>query len=142
MLWIEDVRALKDALENKICKFLKYSKMSFLWTKKPPYDKTTWSNDIIKVSCTEKWAWKIFLTFDENHGLTRYKICKFFNYIKMSFLWTKKPPFDKTTWSNDKTKVSCTEKLAWKIFGTSDQNHGLTRLKICKFLDYSKMSFL
>ena len=41
----------------------------------------------------------------------------------MSFLWTKKPPFDKTTLLNDKTKVSCTEKWARKIFGTSDQNH-------------------
>ena len=94
----------------KICQFFEYSNMSFLWTKKPPFDKTTWSNDIMKVSCTEKWAWKIFLTFDENHGLTRFKIWIFFNYSKMSFLWTKKPPFYKTTWSNDKTKVSCTQK--------------------------------
>ena len=44
----------------------------------------------------------------------------------MSFLWTKKPPFDKTTRSNDKTKVSCTEKWARKIFGTYDQYHGLS----------------
>ena len=92
------------------CQFFDYSKMSFLWTKKPPFDKTTWSNDKIKVSCTEKWAWKIFLTFVENRGLTRFKICKFIDYSKISTLWTKKPPFNKTTWSNDKTKVSCTEK--------------------------------
>ena len=108
----------------------------------PPFEKTTWSNDKTKVSCTEKKARKIFGFDDENHGLTRFKICKFFDNSKMSFLWTKKRPFDKTTWSNDKTKVSCTEKLARKIFGTDDENHGLTRFKICKFLDYSKMSFL
>ena len=43
----------------------------------------------------------------------------------MAFLWTKKPLCDKTTLSNNKTKVSCTEKWAEKIFGTDDQNHGL-----------------
>ena len=70
--------------------------MSFLWTKKPRFDKTTGSNDKTKVSCTEKEAREIFGIDDENHGLTRLKICKSFDYKKMSFLWTKKPPFDKT----------------------------------------------
>ena len=118
--------------------------MSFLWTKKPPFDKTTWSNDKTKVSCTGQKSKlkRIFETSDENHGLTRFKICKFFDYSKMSFLWTKKPPFDKTSWSYDKTKASWTEKWARKIFGTDDQNHGLTRFKICKFFDQCKMSFL
>ena len=116
--------------------------MSFLWTKKPPFEKTTWLNDRTKVSCTEKYARKIFGTSDESHGLTRFKIWKFFNYSKMSFLWTKKPLFNKTTWSNDKSKVSCTDKYARKIFRTYDQNHGLTRFKICKIFNYSKMSFL
>ena len=96
----------------------------------------------MKVSCTEKQARKIFGTDDQNHGLTRFKICKFFDYSKMSFLWTKKPPFDKTTLSNDKTNVSSTEKQARNIFGTDDQNHGLARFKRFKFFDYSKMSFL
>ena len=54
----------------------------------------------------------------------------------MSFWWTKKPPFDKTTKSKGKTKVFCTEKEARKIFGTYDQNHGLTRYKICKYFNY------
>ena len=71
--------------------------MSLLCSTKSPFEKTTSSNDKPKVSCTEKWARKIFGTFDENPGLTRFKICKFFDYSKMSFLWTKKPPFDKRT---------------------------------------------
>ena len=71
--------------------------MSYLWTKKPPFDKTTLSNDKTKDSCTDKWAPKIFGSYDRNHGLTRFKICKFFDYNKMSFLWTNKPPFGKTT---------------------------------------------
>ena len=116
--------------------------MSFIWTKKPPFDKRTWSNDKTKVSWREKGARKIFGADDQNHGLTRFNICKFFTYSKMSFLWTEKPPFYKTTWWNDKTKVSWTENRARKIFETDDQNHGLTRFKICKFFDYSKMSFL
>ena len=69
--------------------------MSFFWTKKPPFDKTTSANDKTKFSFTEKWAQKIFGTDDQNHGLTRFKICQFFDYSNMSFLRTKKPPFDK-----------------------------------------------
>ena len=92
--------------------------MSFLWTKKPPFEKSTSTNDKTNFSCIEKYARKIFGTSDHNHGLTRYKICKFFNYSKMSFLWTKKPPFDKTTSTNDKTKVSFTEKWPRKILRT------------------------
>ena len=84
--------------------------MSFLWTKKPPIDKTTSTNDKTKVSFTEKWPRKIFGTFDENPELARFKICKFLDYSKMLFLWTKKLPFDKTTLTNDKTNVSFTEK--------------------------------
>ena len=116
--------------------------MSFLWTKKPPFDKTTWSNDKTKVSWIEKLARKIFGTNDQNRGLSPFKICNFLDYSQMSFLWTKNPPFDKTTWSNDKTKVSWTERYSRKIFGTDDKNHGLNRFKICKFFDYRKMSFL
>ena len=71
--------------------------MSFLWFKKPPFDKTILSNDKTKVSCTEKLARKIFGTDDENLALTRFKICKFLDHSKMSFLWSKKPLFDKTT---------------------------------------------
>ena len=81
----------------RICKFLDYSKMSFLWTKKPPFGKTTSTNDKTKVCFTEKWPRKIFGTYDQNHGLTRFKIFQFFDFSNMSFLWTKKPPFDKTT---------------------------------------------
>ena len=60
----------------------------------------------------------------------------------MSFLWSKKPSFEKTTSSNEKTKVTLREKKTLKIFGTSDQNHGLTPFKICKFFDSKKMSLL
>ena len=59
----------------------------------------------------------------------------------MSFLWTNNLPFDKTALSNDKTKVSCTEQWARKIFGTSYQNHGLTRLKICEVFAIVKCRF-
>ena len=90
---------------------------------------------------TEKLARKIFGTDDDNHGLTRFKIFKFLDDSKMSFLGTKKPLFHKTTLSNEKSKVSCTEKYARNVFGTDDENHWLRNFKICNFLDYSKMSF-
>ena len=51
--------------------------MIFLSPKKPPFEKTTSSNE----------SWKF-----ENFQL----------YIKMTFLWSKKSPFAKTTSSNDK----------------------------------------
>ena len=59
-----------------------------------------------------------------------------------TFLSSKKPPYEKTPLSNDKTKVSFTVKQARKIFGTSDKNHGLTPFKISKLFDYSKMPLL
>ena len=126
----------------KICKFFDYSKISSLWSKKHPFEKTTSSNDKTKVSFTEKKAAKIFGTADRNLGLTPFKICRFFDYRKMSFLWFWKPPFDKTTSGNEKSMVSFTEKKTWKIFGTSDQQNGLTSFKICKSFDHNKMSFL
>ena len=70
-----------------------------------------------------------------------FKNMQSFRYSKMSFLWTRKPPFDKTTSTKDKTKVSCTEKWARKIFGTDDQNHGLTRFKISNFPTIVKCRF-
>ena len=60
----------------------------------------------------------------------------------MVFLSSKKGPFEKRTSANDKNNVSFTEKQARKIFGTSDQNHGLTPFKICKSFDHNKTSFL
>ena len=48
----------------------------------------------------------------------------------MTFLLSKKPPFEKTTSSNHKTKVSFTEKKAWKMFGIFYQNHKLTPVQI------------
>ena len=84
--------------------------MSFLWSKKPPFEKTTSSNDKSKLSFTEKKTSKIFKTSDQNHGLTPFKICKFLDYKKMSFLLSKKPSFKKTTASNEKTKVTLREK--------------------------------
>ena len=57
------------------------------------HDQTT-----IPISLVQKsMARKIFGTSDENRGLTCFKICKFFDYKKMSFLRAKKPPFEKTT---------------------------------------------
>ena len=104
--------------------------MSFLWSKKPRFKKTTLSNDNTNASFTEKQARKIFGTCDQNHGLTAFKIFKFFDYRKMSFLWSKKASFDKTTLSNDKTNVSFTEKQFGKIFETFDQNQEFGKMEI------------
>ena len=78
--------------------------MTFLWSKKPPFEKTASSTDKMKVSFTEKKACKIFGIFDKNHGLSPSEKCKFCDYSKMTFLLSKKPPFEKITSSNDKTK--------------------------------------
>ena len=52
---------------------------------------------------------KVGSIFDKNHGLTPLEIHKFFAYSKITFLWSKKPPFEKTASSTDKMKVSFTE---------------------------------
>ena len=72
--------------------------MIYLSPKKPPFEKTTLSNDRTKISFNEKKSWTIFRTFDQNHG----NMQNFQLYIKMTFLSSKKAPFEKTTSSNDK----------------------------------------
>ena len=84
--------------------------MSLLWFKKLSINKTTSSNDKTKVTLQEKKIKKIFGTSDKNQELAPFKICKSFDHSLMSFVWSKEPPFEKTTSSNDKTKVSFTEK--------------------------------
>ena len=84
----------------------------------------------------------MFGTSDQKQGLTLFKICKFFDYSKMSLLSFSKPPFEKTISSNDKINVFVTEKEARNILGSSDQKHGLTPFKICKCFDCSIMCFL
>ena len=68
--------------------------MSFLWTKKPPFDKqhdqTTKPRSLVQKSTLKRYLELLTRVM----GL---KICKFFDYSKMSFLWAKKPPFEKTT---------------------------------------------
>ena len=49
----------------------------------------------------------------------------------MTLLSSKKPPFEKTTSSDDKPKVTFTEKSAQMILGVLDHNYGLTPLEIC-----------
>ena len=85
--------------------------MSFLSSKKPPIEKTTLWNDNTKISCTENKARGIFGIFKQNRGLTPLKkIWKIFDYRKMTFLSSKKHPFEKIASPNDKTKVFSTEK--------------------------------
>ena len=52
----------------------------------------------------------MFGTSDQNQEITPFKVCRYLEYSKMSFLWSKKAPFEKKTSSNDKTNVSLAEK--------------------------------
>ena len=52
----------------------------------------------------------MFGTSKQIQEITPFKVCRFLDYSKMSFLWSKKAPFEKTTPSNDKTNVSLTAK--------------------------------
>ena len=80
--------------------------MSLLSSKKPAIEKITLWNDNTKISCTENNARGIFGIFKQNNGLTSLKrIWKIFDYSKMTFLSSKKYPFEKITSPNDKTKV-------------------------------------
>ena len=60
----------------------------------------------------------------------------------MTFLSSKKTHFEKTTSSDENPKSLLQKKEAWKTFGIFNQNHGLTPLEKCKFLDYSKRKVL
>ena len=52
----------------------------------------------------------MFGTSDQNQEITTFKVCRFLEYSKMSFLWSKKAPFEKTTSSDEKSNVSFPEK--------------------------------
>ena len=69
-----------------------YGLKSLLFTKQR--DRTTKLRSLVE---TRKVGRKMFKTSEDNHFLTPFKICNFFDYSKISFLWTTKPPFDKTT---------------------------------------------
>ena len=119
--------------------------LTILLSKKPPFDKTTSSNEKTDVSFTEKQAPKVTGIFDENHELlTPSKKCRFFDRSKMTLLSSKKTHFEKTTISDNKTQVSFAEKKCskevWNII--LDQNNLLTSLEKCKFFDFSKMTFM
>ena len=59
----------------------------------------------------------------------------------MTFLSSKKPPFEKITSPNDKTNVSFTEGKTQKIFGIFDHNHGLTLFENANFWTIEKRHF-
>ena len=63
-------------------------------------------------SLLQKSSLERYLKLLTRIGLTSLKICKFFDYSEMKFLSSKKPPFEKTTSSNDKSKDFFTEKLS------------------------------
>ena len=90
----------------------------------------------------QSWALLKSAMFDQNRWLTPLEMCKFFYYGKMTVLSSKKPPFEITKSSNDKTKVSFTENWVLMKSGMFDQNRGLTPLEICKFFYHSKTTFL
>ena len=51
----------------------------------------------------------MFGTSEQIQEITPFKVCRFLDYSKMSFLWSKKAPLEKRTSSKDKTMVSFTE---------------------------------
>ena len=86
--------------------------MTLLSSKKTHFEKTTSSDNKLSLGlfCGKKNARKKFGIFDQNHLLTSLEKCKFFDYNKMTFTSSKKPPFGKTTSSDDKKEISNTEK--------------------------------
>ena len=83
--------------------------MTFLSSRKPPFEKTKSSNDKSEVSFTEKLTRSIFGIFYQNHGLTPLEKFKFFDYCKVTFLSSKKLSLGKATSSDDETEDSFTE---------------------------------
>ena len=104
---------LENAIFSTIVKYHFYRLKSLLFRR----HQTTKPMSILQKSWLEG-----YLKFLKNHGLTLLEICKFFDYSKMTFLSSKKPPFEKTTSSNDKTNVYFTEKLARRILEIFDES--------------------
>ena len=90
--------------------FFDHSEMTFLSSNKTHFEKTTSSDEKPRSVLQKKEAWKKFGISNQNNWLTPLEKCKFFDYSKMTFMGSKKPPFGKTTSSDDKKEVSNTEK--------------------------------
>ena len=56
----------------------------------------------------------MFGTSDQNQEITPFQVCRYLEYRKMSFLWSKKAPFEETTSSNDKTNFFTYRKVGLK----------------------------
>ena len=90
----------------KICPIFNCIKNDIFIVQKASY----WENNIMKRQHQDllykKNARGKFGIFKQNHGLTHLKkIWKIFDCSKMTFLSSKKHPFEKITSPNDKTKV-------------------------------------
>ena len=85
--------------------------MTFLSSKKPLFKEktslTTKRRSILTKSRLERYLELLAIIM----GLiTRLKICKCFDYSKISFLWSKKLRFEKIRSSNNNTKMPVLEK--------------------------------
>ena len=127
----------------QIRKFFSYRKMTFLLSKslllRKRHHLTTKPRSLLQKRRLERC-----LEFSyRNHKLTPWELCKFFNNTKMTFLSAKKPPF----WENNIIKRQnhglFYRKESWKDISNFWQESWLPApLKIWKFFDNSKMSFL
>ena len=71
------------------CQFFDHSEMIFLSSKKTHFEKTTSSEEKPRSLLQKKEARKKFGIFNQNHWLTPLEKCKFFDYSKVTFMWSK-----------------------------------------------------
>ena len=84
---------------------------------------------------------KKFEIFDQNHGLTTLKNCKFCDLFKSVFLWLTKASFLSRKPPNNVYRPNLPKKKKINQFKIFDQNHGLTLWKNAIFATFLNRSF-
>ena len=85
----------------------------------------------------EKWPF-----LDQNHGLTPFEKCQFFDFLDVFFYSLERCFFVVEYRKRHFPCLYCLKKICWKNGQFFFQNHGFTRLEKCQFFEFLNFLFL
>ena len=85
---------------KKMQMFFDFLPSMFLWSKKASFLSGTSIKHFFQATFALKETMKKFQIFDQTHGLTSLEKCKFCDFFKSAFLWSRKASFLSRTLPN------------------------------------------
>ena len=127
-------------LEKYQCQFFDFSNFLFLKPRKGllvlEYRKRHFPDQYCLKKKVEKWPF-----LDQNHGLTLFKKCQFFDFLNFLFLQPRRAFFVLEYRKRHFPRLYCLKKQI-KKWPFLDQNHELTPLEKCQFFEFLNFLFL